>query len=325
MKTWAMRLKTHPKRFLITGTLTVLALCVSALPARGQLQIIPDRGFHTSGAYALNDIEIVNTTSGNLMLDIPLVALPTGRGGNPGFQLRLRYNSKIWDGDADMAQSPTNPTQQIAVTWLVQSSAGGWRYNLRRYSWSLDNRNNHGVVYPTSDLRRYNIWKMSVTFPDGSSREFRPNGYDDEVNDGYFRVQPAPGMTYYSTDGTYARLDFGATTNDWPLYFPDGSRVLRQGALQRTYDRNGNYTEINDVANYNGTGHAATVVADQLGRSITVEFGTNEDYIHMQGMGQLLTTTVKWTNTYVTKQYRAGNHFQYTVNLTNKAIKTVGE
>jgi len=159
-----------------------------------QLQIMPARGFHPTHSYASNDIETISTTSGNLMLDIPLASLPAGRGGHPGFQLRLRYNSKVWDGNADKATNPDHPQTTIDVVWLVSSQEGGWRYNIpKRYSWSLDNRNNHGVVYSPSDLRNTHIWKLKLKFPDGSSREMRPYGYDDGWGDGYFAVQPAAG------------------------------------------------------------------------------------------------------------------------------------
>jgi hypothetical protein len=197
-------------------------------------ETIPDRGFHTAGSYALGNIETINTTNGNLMLNIPLASLPAGRGGNPGFQLTLRYNSKIWDGQADVAENPLNPNQLVDVTWLVESDQAGWGYNLSRYNWSLYNRNSGGVYYPPPDCRNFNIWKMKVTFPDGSMREFRPYGFDDQCNDNYFTVQPQPGMSYYSVDGTYARLDFGQSTSDWTLYFADGTRVVNQSGWQRT-------------------------------------------------------------------------------------------
>ena len=137
---------------------------------------------------------------------------------------------------------------------------------------------------------------------------------------------PAAGISYFSTDGTYARFEFGPGSGDWTIYFADGTRVVTQSTWQRTYDRNGNYTEIQDVANYNNTGHTATQVSDQLGRSIAVEHGTGEDYVHVTGVnGASVTTTVKWAPTYVKKTYRAGNHYQYDVNINNLAVSGVRE
>ena len=34
------------------------------------------------------------------------------------------------------------------------------------------------------------IWKLQVTFPDGSRHEFRPSGYGDYYNDGFFTIRP---------------------------------------------------------------------------------------------------------------------------------------
>ena len=301
--------------------------------AQSEGQTIPHRGFQPTDSYALGNIETINTTNGNLMLNIPLASLPAGRGSSPGFQLALRYNSKIWNGQADVAPNPQHPDLNVDVTWLVHSSQGGWDYNLKRYSWATYNRNSGGVIYPefipgteSADCRHFNIWKMKVTFPDGGTREFRPYGNDDECDDNYFRLQPAAGMSYYSTDGTYARLDFSQSTGEWTIYFADGTRVVNLVGSQRTYDRNGNYTEIQDVANYNNTGHTATLVSDQLGRSITVERGTGEDYVTIAGVnGATVTTTVKWLPTYVKKTYRAGNHFQYNIDINNQAVSGVSE
>lgn len=316
------------EKYLRSLAVAMLVLCLitTVVAQSSQGEIIPDRGFHPAASYALGNIETINTTNGNVMLNIPLAALPPGRGSSPGFQLVLSYNSKIWNGEPDRVENPNNPNQMMDVVWLVRGDQGGWKYNLERYNWHLYNRNSGNVFFPPPDCRHFNIWKMKVTFPDGSTREFRPYGFDDQCNDNYFTVQPAAGRSYFSTDGTYTRLDFGATTADWTLSFPDGTRVTNQNGLQRTTDRNGNYTEIQDVANYNGTGHPATIVTDQLGRTIVVEKATGEDYVHVTGFnGATVTTTVKWGSTFVKKMYRAGNHFQYDVNINNWGINGVKE
>ncbi|MGH9871910.1 MAG: RHS repeat domain-containing protein [Pyrinomonadaceae bacterium] len=305
----------------------VLCAAATCFAQSEQLEKIPDRGFHPTASYSLGNIETINTTSGNLMLDIPLASLPAGRGGHPGFQLKLGYNSKIWDGEADVAPNPNNPNQNVDVTWLVTSDQGGWRYNIpKRYSTFMDNRNSHGTIYPANDCRHLDIWKLNMTFPDGSTREFRPYGHDDHCDDGYFRVLPAPGMSYFTIDGTYLRLDF-RPSGEWTLFFPDGSRVEKQAdGSQRNYDRNENFDDTIEIANYNNTGHAATMIVDQLGRSMVIEYGSSEDYIHATGVnGAPITTTVKWAITRVTKTYRAGNHFQYDVNWVDRGVSVISE
>ena len=56
----------------------------------------PSRGFQPGGSYALSDIETVNTSNGNLMLNLALGKLAPGRGGISG-QLILHYDSKLYD------------------------------------------------------------------------------------------------------------------------------------------------------------------------------------------------------------------------------------
>lgn len=310
--------------FFVIGAFAML-LCVAS-GSHAQSDVVPQRGFHPTASYAISDIETVNTTNGNLMLDIPLAALPPGRGGNPGFQLRLRYNSKLWHGVPDTADVPDRPGQTMAVTWLQGSEEGGWRYNLKNYSLVVENRNSHGVFYTAPDPRHYHIWKLKLVSPDGGMKELRPHGHDDATGDGYYRVPPSPGMSYYSTDGSFLRLDYGQSTGEWTLSVPDGARVVGDGEGQRRYDRNGNYTQISSIENYENTGRKADRVVDQLSRSITVVYGADEDYIHATGVGGVpVTTTVKRGATYVTKTYRAGGHFQYDTNWTDEPVRTVKE
>ena len=57
----------------------------------------PDRGFRTANSYAATGLEVVNTTNGNMLLNIPLASLPAGRGTSPGYTVLLRYDSKLFD------------------------------------------------------------------------------------------------------------------------------------------------------------------------------------------------------------------------------------
>src|SRR5262245_49756619 len=190
-------------RSIIRGSLAAMLLLSFNLLAfaQDQLQITPTRGFQPSHSYTMTDIETINTTSGNLMLNIPLASLPAGRGGHPGFELQLNYNSKVWDGQADTVEDPNHPNNELDVTWLQLSDEGNWRYNIpKRFHYVIDNRNNHGIIYPESDLRHWYIWKVTMMFPDGSAHEMRPWGINDATGDCYYNVLPASGMSYFSTD-----------------------------------------------------------------------------------------------------------------------------
>jgi hypothetical protein len=177
-----------------------------------------------------------------------------------------------------------------------------------------------------------NIYKLKMSFPDGSVHEFRPYGYTDHQQEGYYNIRPdgfmencsvggqwtTNDLTYFSTDGTFLKLvikhnpaHIGWWNNEWTLYFPDGGRVTGNepgSSGQRIYDRNNNYFEFQGIT-YNN--HPALKLVDQLGRWVILEFGSGpgQDSVHEQGTaGQVITWTVKWA----------------TVNVSNKKYYTVG-
>jgi hypothetical protein len=52
--------------------------------AKAQTQTFDDkpiRGFIPAGSYAPSEIETINMQNGNVILSIPIVSLPSGRGG----------------------------------------------------------------------------------------------------------------------------------------------------------------------------------------------------------------------------------------------------
>ena len=73
----------------------VTVILSAVLPSYAQ-NGVPDRGVKAGNSYSISDIENVNLTNGNLMLNIPLASLP-GRGSGPGVKVSLRYDSKLWD------------------------------------------------------------------------------------------------------------------------------------------------------------------------------------------------------------------------------------
>lgn len=205
----------------------------------------PQRGFHPAGSYALSGIETINTNNGNLMLRLPLASLPAGRGGSLSASVGLFYNSKNWDSRISIWKDIFDNTYTDHL--LRDSPEGGWRYGFE-YKPQLTDRLDQYDEYsrpPCGAAEAQMRYKLQVSFPDGSLHEFRPSGYSDSLADGYFFIRPdgwATGcsgdsplvsgpMIYYSTDGTYLRLEFAHdgdsnwTNNPWTLYFPDGGRV----------------------------------------------------------------------------------------------------
>ncbi len=85
----------------------------------------PQRGFQPGNAYALSDIETINTTNGNLMLNFLLGQTAPGRGGLSA-AIFVRYNAKLYDSDvADLIDSSGQISSQ---SYIKPSEQGGWHY-----------------------------------------------------------------------------------------------------------------------------------------------------------------------------------------------------
>jgi RHS repeat-associated protein len=342
----------HVQTFSI---LLLLALtCYGAVTASAQ-GTTPQRGFAPGGSYALTDIETVNTVNGNLMLRVPLASLPAGRGGTSA-NLSLIYNSKLWDTPPMLVPEPNNTGNRITSYHLKPGQQGGWHYGLE-YKLQLINKLDeqmYSAYSPNceSDAGAHTefstrIWKLQIIFPDGSTHEMAPQGYQDSLHtygDGYYDIRPdgslircecvsfygqwqcsrptyvvnTGAMTYYSTDGTYLKLEVphddgtGISNKAWTLYTPDGGRITGTGIIgtydtssavgsQRIYDRNNNYVEIQHTT-FNS--HRADRIIDQFERSILIEYGsaTNQDSIYATGAGGVpLLWQVNWKTIYVRK------------------------
>src|SRR6185436_14551153 len=102
-----------------------IALLLFGIAASANAQTIPERGFMPARSYAISDIETINTTSGNLMLNIPIVQLPPGRAGLSA-ALRLAYNSRLWDSYPDHIFALDGSV--VTVERLSPSPQGGWHY-----------------------------------------------------------------------------------------------------------------------------------------------------------------------------------------------------
>jgi RHS repeat-associated protein len=251
----------------------------------------PQRGFYPGGSFAISDIESINTVNGNLILNIPIAALPPGRNGLTG-KVSLAYNSKLWDANPE--QLPDCFGRLVTQNFLLDGSGGNWQYSFQYELWILA-RANAG-----SGQAEHRVW---MVFPDGSSHLLRPQSATGPDNPtGYYTANPY-NNTWYSTDGTYFRVSFGPNAGlntPWTLYFSDGSRVTRSEGIERIYDRNNNYVEIQNIT---WNGHPANKIVDQFGRYIIIERAANPgvdptrvyDYIYMLGAsGQQIMWTIKW-------------------------------
>jgi RHS repeat-associated protein len=328
--------------FLISLFLGAL-LSWNVMTGSGQ-ESAPKRGFQAGGSYALSDIESINTTNGNMMMHFPLASLPVGRGGLSA-GINLIYNSKLYDSHTTWHQDHYAgkfgcPPEGcfFETTDLGFTDDGGWKY-MTSYWLEVIDRTSGGsldptIQCPTDDLRFSYRFKLKIHFPDGSVHELRPSGFSDgntaDPDRDYYNILPdgwtqdcqghhlvtAQTVSYYSTDGTYLRLavehdsDDNPVNNLWTLSLPDGTRVTgaSRDTSERIYDRNNNYVQINNLANYNyqNTNHQAVQLVDQLNRTVTLVYrnsGTDEDAIVSQGFGDELVTKVRWSSASVGKTY----------------------
>ncbi len=267
----------------------------------------PQRGTYPSGSYAISNIESINPVNGNLMFNLPLGALPAGRKGM-GAGVGLHYNSKLFDsfvGEACYYDESTYQYVCESVEQLVSSPEGGWRLG---FQYKLQQKWNPNFACDGA-------YKMVMSFPDGSTHEFMPYGYSVPNNGGYYSIS-ADGygfdsachwalinsgtMTYFSTDGTYLKLEVQHDTNDgwennpWTLSLPDGGKVKfnEPGANGlRIYDSNQNFIEVQKLIVNN---LPVDKVVDQFNRSITIEYGTSTGtQVKVPGAnGQTLTWTI---------------------------------
>jgi RHS repeat-associated protein len=280
----------------------LIVLLSSAVSSPAQQTRTPERGFSPAGSYLLSDIESISSTGGNLSFNIPLAKLPAGRAGSSA-GVSLVYNSKLYDSFLDIDSG-----SGIRIEKLDASPHGGWRY---AYDYKLHvQMRPDRALYECNELERLFSVRLLVSFPDGSTKEFRPTGMADV--DGYFAIFPdgtsidcsglvvatTNKLTYYSIDGSYIRLDVehdgvdGWQDNDWTLYFPDGSRAFGRNVTRNLFDRNGNEIKIRSITLPNE--NPAIRIFDQMEREIIIEYALGEgvDYIHQKGTNGV---TMTWT------------------------------
>ena len=276
--------------------LLVLGLCsvVKAQDPDGQS---PTRGFQPNGAYALGEIESISLAGGNMTYSLPLASLPPSRGGRLKPAVYLLYNSKLFDTRVRMCLGVSCSFTYVQ-TDLVPSSFGGWTYGTNYFVLTTNRATNYidGAPPPWNQYK----YKTEIFFPDGSSHQLRPS--NQAPTDEYYTVSPgSPGTTrtYYTTDGSYVRVEFSADGASWTLYFRDGSTVNynNSNGVQTTTDGNGNFYTTQNVTLQNG--NPATVVTDQVNRKITIEKPVSgPHYVRVNGFGgPELVTTINWGTT----------------------------
>ncbi|MEO7508532.1 MAG: hypothetical protein ABIZ95_14920, partial [Pyrinomonadaceae bacterium] len=260
------------KRMRLSSLLALAALLVFwyvGANAQTTQQTTP-RGVQAGNSYSISDIETINTTSGNLMLNIPLAKLPAGRAGLSA-GISLMYNSKLWDLNTYPSSTGCSPIHSgqgcepnnYELRTIKSSDDGGWRYAV---GYEITNTGvghpmtGTGTSGPSCSQQVPGNWSMpGIKTPDGSRHELRMAGSlasYDWYDDGSFPFlidgtpldtacrQEAPNrpatnsvLTYFTIDGSFMRVDVtvgAANEYTWVLYLPDGSRVTGSVAAGTT-------------------------------------------------------------------------------------------
>ena len=226
--------------------LTIIVLLLSLFQSGLAQERNPARGFKAGNSYSISEIENVNLTNGNLILNIPLASLPGGRGTSPGYTVTLRYNSKLWNSRQERGfdNIPDDTGNGYYFRELLErSDQGGWHLDAGEYRLNVINRQTleeeahctvgNGPEYIRNGYR----YKLEMQMPDGSVKEFRPYGtgvpFNDLYGDAWYSIDPggvrhvyshmdwngggttcgyqqqqitAAGMHYYTNDGSGIRL-----------------------------------------------------------------------------------------------------------------------
>lgn len=288
---------THRRPASLIFFLTIfLSTCVACLAQSTAAR--PDRGVTAAGSYNISDLEVINTTNGNLRLSIPLAQLPPIAGGKLSGFISATYDSKVWDGRTEERRQTWNePIYQARVPQLADN--GGWKiggmYNITGHLSTSD----YDAIPVDGDPDFSVSWsKLILTTPDGGTHELRPLDYapysgNHEFLYGFYGPINSGGapIRYYSFDGSFlwAKLYPNPTTTAWELYLADGTKVVQlTSGIQRITDTNGNSIKIfSDIVNGLTTTHYQD---EQTAREIKITYDPSGN--NNQGSAQVLYQTV---------------------------------
>ncbi len=329
----------------VSLSLVCMAFLVATVAAQDKHS---QQNLHPGIPYSISDIENINLTNGNLMFNFNFGTV-RGRGSAAmpfglKYNSKLYETHVMTTLDISGNNSPQKFLQPAWESgWQYD---GGFELRVISRNDGLDQplqisdscgRPNYNAVY---------LWKVMMYFPDGSQHEFRPTGYRDgpppsNSGDGFFNVatngnimdltygcigptpncsdtcttqlltyqDPNPKMTYYSTDGTFIRLEIPngqdvRNPGKWTLFMPDGSKI-KNGELdpqnnplpQRVYDKNGNFLQR--------LGWGDNGWIDEFGRKVErVPVSQLEDHITRLGeAGEPIVWKVRWKWITVIKKY----------------------
>ena len=209
-------------------------------PASAEQHPTLARGFETSQAYAIGDVDHVNLMNGNLILTIPIGG-SYHVGGNLSYGLSLVYNGKAWDWYQE-----TGGLAKAMAPW--DSNAG--------FAWQL----HFGKLIRPEASQRNDTGLWIYVSPDGAEHSFYSNLHPNE---------PVTPGVFYTRDGTYLRLKVVSSTVA-TVEFGDGKKHTfdKMSAVEhwltRMEDAFGNFMAVSYPA---GAASTEWLISDSTGRS----------------------------------------------------------
>ena len=254
------------QRTLLLGCLLLPAAATAVAQNLYQVETRPVRGFMPNMDQISSPIDHIDPVSRKLHLEIPMASLPRGRGGS-GFDLSLVYDSNFWDLTPVVLPPPSGFIEPAAGHTLF-GAWSGWELNIDNLGIDFEEQVQAAEYTPQCQTPLPRLYRLRARLMDGSLHVLHLKGYGVNLGgaaydgDGFFpvdtagrhwcwngqqshmiQVTTAP-LIYFSTDGSYLKLEIPSDRQSQILYFPDGRRVVFDAQGKHLYDANGNGVHV---------------------------------------------------------------------------------
>jgi RHS repeat-associated protein len=238
---------------------------------------------------------------GNTLLAGP--ATPGGWSYNMRYSLWSNYQIGGKTGHSMYLTTPDGANHLLILTGVMQNNSNGQSSGQLLSSFSMFNHNYSGE--PVYDV------DLDGTCP-LSSTGYSGNSYCTSSTSNFNGT-----FVFATADSTYIRVESNTFTGNWTAYLPDGGQATGSfytllnisppglAAQSATIsDRNGNTVTFSDFCDEASTASCATVITDQFGREVNIEYnlGTStipnvatSDTITQPGLNGRVQTIVNWS------------------------------
>jgi RHS repeat-associated protein len=259
------------------------------------------RGFRSDGAYRAGEFDVVNAYNGNLSLVLPIgQRYPVG--GDLSYQLKLVYNSHVWDYIGRKVPNPRFPGEEFekleAIPSLIREAGVGWTLSF-------------GRLFDTAYLARTNTFHpVNTCDTDGPYSPSNAGWMYVDANGGkhcFYRAlhegEPPVGGVFYTRDGSYLRLKTSGASSG-TVEFPDGTiHTFVNTWPTRLADRFGNFLRIDGAGAPPWQGESTWTLTDSVGRVHKVNHSWSlVRSVELQTFGQVAPARSVWTFNYALLQ-----------------------